>query len=223
MPLRSLRVSSVKSALYCQDSASQFSYSPVSTLNMISGSAIVCSAPLCQPPTEPPVVRMLKLAKSGLVPLAPPWTAMSVWLRGTLARAPAAAGAVVGWAGAWVGAAAGADVGGAGAAAGAQAARTPSPAPRPVKPNAVSSWRRLSRNLVKSDDSCTRRLPVGASRALLKPLLDSGQAHSTPRDRRSRSRYMPRRPGCQTNLHRAAVAFLLRPPSSRHGRRADGV
>src|SRR5262247_373760 len=110
MPLRSLRVSSVKSALYCQDSASQFSDSPVSTLNMISGSAIVCSAPLCQPPTEPPVVRMLKLAKSGLVPLAPPWIAMNVWLRGTLARAPAAAGAVVGWAGACVGAAAGAVV-----------------------------------------------------------------------------------------------------------------
>src|SRR5215472_1596435 len=155
MPLRSLRVSSVKSALYCHDSASQFSYSPVSTLNMISGSAIVCSAPLCQPPTDPPVVRMLKLAKSGLVPLAPPWTAINVWLRGTFFSAPAAAGAAVGWAGAWVAAGAagavvaaglaGAWVGAAGGAVaaggalGAHAASTPSPAPRPVSPNAVSS------------------------------------------------------------------------------------
>src|SRR5262249_16721977 len=114
MPLRSLSVISVKSWLYCHDSASQFSYSPVSTLNMISGSAIVCSAPLCQPPTDPPVVRMLKLAKSGLVPFAPPWTAMNVWLRGTFFSAPAAAGAAVGWAGAWVAAGAA----GAGGAAG---------------------------------------------------------------------------------------------------------
>src|SRR5437773_10702075 len=72
IPLRNLSVISVKSALYCHDSASQFSYSPVSTLNMMSGSAIVCSAPACQPLTDPPTVRTLKLAKSGLVPLAPP-------------------------------------------------------------------------------------------------------------------------------------------------------
>src|SRR5207245_1634947 len=106
MPLRNLRVISVKSGLYCHDSASQFSYSPVSTSNMMSGSAIVCSAPLCQPLTEPPTVRTLKLAKSGLVPLAPPWMARKVWLRGTFFRPTAAAGAAVGWAGAWVAAAA---------------------------------------------------------------------------------------------------------------------
>jgi hypothetical protein len=91
MPLRSLTVYSVKSALPCQVSASQFSYSPVRTLNMMSGSAIVCRAPACQPLTEPPVVRRLKLAKSGLVPLAPPWMAMNVWLRGTWRGAAGAA------------------------------------------------------------------------------------------------------------------------------------
>src|SRR6266542_3942815 len=93
------------------------------------------------------------LAKSALVPLAPPWMAMKVWLRGTVLTAPAAAGAAVAWAGAWVGAAAagavvaaglaGACVGaaagavvGAAAGAGAHAARTPRPA---LRPNAVSS------------------------------------------------------------------------------------
>src|SRR6266542_121601 len=97
------------------------------------------------------------LAKSALVPLAPPWMAMKVWLRGTVLTAPAAAGAAVAWAGAWVGAAAagavvaaglagacvgaaagavvGAAAGGA-VAAGAHAARTPRPA---LRPNAVSS------------------------------------------------------------------------------------
>ena len=63
---------------------------------MISGSAMVCRAPLCQPFTEPPTVRTLKLGKSRLVPLAPPWMAVKVWLRGTVFKTPAAAGAVVG-------------------------------------------------------------------------------------------------------------------------------
>src|SRR3712207_7297329 len=44
-------------------SASQFSCSPVSTLNMINGSFIVCSGPACQPSWEPVTYR-LKLAKS---------------------------------------------------------------------------------------------------------------------------------------------------------------
>src|SRR5229473_6295276 len=179
MPLRSLRLSSVKSVLYCHDSASQFSYSPVSTVNMISGSAIVCSAPECQPFTDPPVVRMLKFAKSGLEPLAPPCMVMSVWLRGTGLSAPvaAAAGAVVGaacagavvaagLAGAAVGAAAAGAVVAAGLAAaavgaaaggalGAHAARTPRPTPSPLRPNTVRNWRRCRRNLERSDDSFT--------------------------------------------------------------------
>src|SRR5205085_9335898 len=69
----------------------------------------------------------------------------------------AAAGAVV------AAGAAGADVGAAaGGALGAHAASTPMPTPNPVKPNAVSSCRRLKRNLEMLDESLTGRpLPVG--------------------------------------------------------------